>query len=112
MLSYCEWKAAWWQEQPALRLPLLDHNPGLVEGLKAYGEKQAALEDSIRVKWTAKWKAARDCARPIIDRLLGPEWDDIGLSGMSSGPETKTTTAVVEIDPDDDDDEAVGSDAE
>jgi hypothetical protein len=90
IISYGEWKAVWWRDQPALCLPLLGHNIGLVEGLKAYGEKQAALEDSIRVKWTVKWKAARDCARPIIDRVLGPGWDNIEMADVSSGPETET----------------------
>lgn len=106
VLSYCEWKAAWWRDQPALRLSLLNHNPGLIKGLKAYGEKQAALEDLIWVKWTAKQKAARDCTWPIVNNVLGPELDDIELAGGGSEPET-----VVEIDADDNNDEAVGLDA-
>jgi hypothetical protein len=80
------------------------------EGLKAYAEKQAALEDSIKVAWSAKWKAARDRARTIVDRVLGDGWNEgekVDIDG--SGPETVTVEVNIETHQDPEDD---GSDGE
>lgn len=101
-LTYCKWKATWWRNQPSLRTPILTNNPNLLEGLGAYAAKEAALEDSISVAWAAKWKGARERARPIIDRVLGDGWD-VDEEGQPSGVSVQEVgTITVEIDNDDD----------
>jgi hypothetical protein len=68
VLEFCHWKAAWWMEQVPLRE---DVSALLAEGLRAYAEEQADMERRIQAAWEAKWAAARELARPIIQVVLG-----------------------------------------
>lgn len=108
ILVYCTWKAKWWRTESVRRVPeLQDNDPCLTEGLAAYGERQAALEDSIFTKWTVKWKGIRDRAHPIILRVLGKEWDAANPAGIL---EPEIIEIEIDDDRDDDDNEDDGFD--
>jgi hypothetical protein len=118
VLMFCEWKAKWWKQQIARRIPNhLNEEPSetfmtntsdtdttlyvdvfaegparriillddpLIEGLQAYGYRQAALEMEILEKWGVKWTAVRLRAKPIIQAVLG---GDVNL-GEAAEPAT------------------------
>lgn len=73
VLLFCIWRAAWWRRQPDQRALDLEDHPYLLRGLNAYAAKQAAQEDTILQNWSAKWRAARAKAVPIINSVFPDE---------------------------------------
>lgn len=101
VLMYCSWKEEWWREQLKDRVVTLDVDDPLAEGLKAYAYRQSALESRIRSQWQAKWHAARNGAKAIIDEVMGSDW--ISLSGDDTAALPATSidnliTQVIELD--------------
>lgn len=99
VLVFCQWKATWWLEQAPWRKDL---PPQLVEGLHAYAEEQADLEQRISLSWTAKWKLARALTQLIL------------LAGLGAAPVLPAqeilagTSEVIELGIDDEQDEHAG----
>lgn len=98
VLSFCRWKAAWWRSLPANRV---DTDSSLSQGLHAFAEEQAALEDSIYDQWGGKWKGVRDAARSIIDTVLGAGWD-LDLEEPGAPADREAEVIGLEIDEGDD----------
>ena len=100
-LQFCRWKENWWREQVSLRqLDASEHI--LLEGLKAYAERQAALEHSIYVAWETKWSKVRLRAGPILQ----------GIPNGYEDEEFEGETETIEIDIEDGEGEGYESDAE
>lgn len=67
VLVFCRWKATWWKEQVGFRTTTV-----LIDaGLRAYSERQAAMEDNIAALFSRKWEAVRVQAWPVIEKLWG-----------------------------------------
>ncbi|KAH8102763.1 hypothetical protein DFH11DRAFT_1735402 [Phellopilus nigrolimitatus] len=52
-LEYCDWKAAWWREQAALRI--VSEDPTLTSGLHACAEKQAVIWEGLGTSFATRW---------------------------------------------------------
>jgi hypothetical protein len=100
-LQFCRWKENWWRQQVSLR-PLDASEPILLEGLKAYAERQAALERSIYVAWETKWRKVRLRAEPILQ----------GIPNGYGDEEFEGEMETIEIDIEDGEGEGYESDAE
>jgi hypothetical protein len=74
VLVFCGWKNTWWKEQIANRPEgLAGVSSELAEGLSAYAESQAAMETALAMSFAGKWKAVRERARPLINKLMNLE---------------------------------------
>ena len=71
VLVFCDWKQAWWKQQIAYRSE--EVSPELADGLSAYAHEQVAMEAGIATSFAGKWRAVRERARPLIDKVMHTE---------------------------------------
>ena len=110
-LEFCSWKAAWWESQIIQREPLLPSDGPLMDGLRAYAYKQAALEREISDKWALKWRGTRNRSIPVISAVMGEDWVTPGDGQEMSIDDF--TNDLIELELDDQyGGDAVGSDCE
>jgi hypothetical protein len=101
MIEYCGWKASWWKQQASQRG---DVSPELAEGLLAFAEEQAAIEDSIAVRFASQWAPIRKRASSLITKFWGTEPDGMDIIMSDSEEE------IVEFPVGEEDDDGGGSD--
>jgi hypothetical protein len=68
VIAYLQWKADWWKEQGSRRV---SNDAGLVEGLLAYAEKQAALFQCLIESCVRTWLPA------LKKEGIVPSWSDM-----------------------------------
>lgn len=102
VIEYCGWKASWWKQQASQRG---DVSPELAEGLLAFAEEQAAMEDSIAVRFASQWAPVRKKALPLIAKFWGTEPDGTDIIMGDSEEEE-----IVEFMVGEEDDDGGGSD--
>ncbi|KAH9957066.1 hypothetical protein BGW80DRAFT_1139194, partial [Lactifluus volemus] len=51
-LSFCEWKASWWDERHQARALVPFH---VAEGVAAYAAEQAEAERQRALQWAVQW---------------------------------------------------------
>lgn len=74
VLVFCDWKNAWWKMQILRRSEEgVGVSPELAEGLSSYAHEQAAMECALAASFTGKWRAVRQRARPLIDKVMHTE---------------------------------------
>jgi len=71
VLWFLRWKISWWKEQGSLRQDVL---PDIREGLVAYAEKQAAILDRMRIKFSDEWYGV------LATNGLSTEWPEEDLA--------------------------------
>ena len=103
VIEYCGWKASWWKQQASQRG---DVSPELAEGLLAFAEEQAAMEDSIAIRFASQWAPIRKRALPLIAKFWGTEPDGTDIIMGDSEEEEE----IVEFMVGEEDDDGGGSD--
>lgn len=104
VLKYCGWKHVWWKAQILRRLPKLGGriHKSLREGLAAYAEQQAHMENALALDWQEKWRAVRERAVPILEGNTPMELleDDeaVGTAAMVKPIETIETIELCDDD--------------
>lgn len=103
VLKYCGWKCAWWKKQVQRRLPTLGDKKILREGLAAYAEQQACMENTLALNWEEKWRTVRNRAVDIVEGNTPLELleDDEDVSTV----ETIETIETIELFDDDEESE-------
>ncbi|KIM75537.1 hypothetical protein PILCRDRAFT_78724, partial [Piloderma croceum F 1598] len=103
VIEYCGWKASWWKQQASQRG---DVSPELAEGLLAFAEEQAAMEDSIAIRFASQWAPVHKRALPLIAKFWGTEPDGTDIIMGDSEEEEE----IVEFMVGEEDDDGGGSD--
>jgi hypothetical protein len=88
-VRFLEWKARWWRDRASLRARL---SQGLAEGLAAYAEDQATLQDQLRESFVRLWEQPLDAAKREAETsncgLDDSDDDDSDLEGMDGDLQT------------------------
>jgi hypothetical protein len=68
-LSFCEWKASWWDERRQARaLTVVPFH--VAEGVAAYAAEQAEAERQRALQWALRWTEIRQRAATVLHKHL------------------------------------------
>ena len=66
VLAFFSWKSSWWVEQAARRV--VDNDPALVDGIRAYALKQAAIQTRMAKRCASHWLPV------LLKHGITPSW--------------------------------------
>jgi hypothetical protein len=76
-LSFCEWKASWWDERHQARALVPFH---VAEGVAAYAAEQAEAERQRALQWAVQWTEIRQRAATVLHKHLNDSEPEDSIS--------------------------------
>lgn len=91
-ITYCTWKANWWQSRAGQRP---DASPEVREGLRAYALQHAQEEKALAARWSTGWKPALDAAKAFMEEDLPKDAPQEGVATASSSRDAQPSSATL-----------------